>query len=139
MTNNQALGKHILMEAYDCEYDVLDDLRGIQSAMIEAAERTGATVVDVAFRKFEPYGVSGVVIISESHLAIHTWPEFGYAAIDLFTCGDKADPWKAFEYLSNYFKPKKITTMEIRRGSLVTTDNKNYVSIDSIRESVKDE
>ncbi|AFM21343.1 MAG TPA: adenosylmethionine decarboxylase [Acetomicrobium flavidum] len=139
MTNNQALGKHILMEAYDCEYDVLDDLRGIQSAMIEAAERTGATVVDVAFRKFEPYGVSGVVIISESHLAIHTWPEFGYAAIDLFTCGDKADPWKAFEYLSNYFKPKKITTMEIRRGSLVTTDNKNYVSIDSIRESVKGE
>ncbi|NLG95018.1 MAG: adenosylmethionine decarboxylase [Acetomicrobium flavidum] len=127
------------MEAYDCEYDVLDDLRGIQSAMIEAAERTGATVVDVAFRKFEPYGVSGVVIISESHLAIHTWPEFGYAAIDLFTCGDKADPWKAFEYLSNYFKPKKITTMEIRRGSLVTTDNKNYVSIDSIRESVKGE
>jgi len=139
LTNNQALGKHILMEAYDCEYDVLDDLRGIQSAMIEAAERTGATVVDVAFRKFEPYGVSGVVIISESHLAIHTWPEFGYAAIDLFTCGDKADPWKAFEYLSNYFKPKKITTMEIRRGSLVTTDNKNYVSIDSIRESVKGE
>ena len=139
MTNNQALGKHILMEAYDCEYDVLDDLRGIQSAMIEAAERTGATVVDVAFRKFEPYGVSGVVIISESHLAIHTWPEFGYAAIDLFTCGDKADPWKAFEYLSNYFKPKKITTMEIRRGSLVTTENKNYVSIDSIRESVKGE
>ena len=139
MTNNQALGKHILMEAYDCEYDVLDDLRGIQSAMSEAAERTGATVVDVAFRKFEPYGVSGVVIISESHLAIHTWPEFGYAAIDLFTCGDKADPWKAFEYLSNYFKPKKITTMEIRRGSLVTTDNKNYVSIDSIRESVKGE
>jgi len=125
------------MEAYDCEYDVLDDLRGIQGAMIEAAERTGATVVDVAFRKFEPYGVSGVVIISESHLAIHTWPEFGYAAIDLFTCGDKADPWRAFEYLSDYFKPKRITTMEIRRGSLVAADNKNYVSIDSIRETVK--
>jgi len=139
LTNNQALGKHILMEAYDCEYDVLDDLRGIHSAMIEAAERTGATVVDVAFRTFEPYGVSGVVLISESHLAIHTWPEFGYAAIDLFTCGDKADPWKAFEYLSNYFKPKKITILAIRLGSLVTTDNKNYVSIDSIRESVKGE
>lgn len=135
MTNNQALGRHILMEAYDCEYDVLDDMRGIQNAMIKAAERTGATVVDVAFRKFEPYGVSGVVVISESHLAIHTWPEFGYAAIDLFTCGDKADPWRAFEYLSNHFKPKKITTMEIRRGNLIASDNKNCVSIDSAKEA----
>lgn len=139
MTNNQALGRHILMEAYDCGYDILDNMRGIQGAMIEAAERTGATVVDVAFRKFEPYGVSGVVVISESHLAIHTWPEYGYAAIDLFTCGDKADPWKAFEYLLDYFKPKRITTMEIKRGNLITTENKNYIAIDSAGEAIVDE
>ena len=96
-------------------------------------------VVDVAFRKFEPYGVSGVVVISESHLAIHTWPEYGYAAIDLFTCGDKADPWKAFEYLLDYFKPKRITTMEIKRGNLITTENKNYIAIDSAGEAIVDE
>ena len=106
MTNNQALGRHILVEAYDCGYNILDNMRGIQGAMIEAAERTGATVVDVAFRKFEPYGVSGVVVISESHLAIHTWPEYGYAAIDLFTCGDKADPGRPLSIYWIILNPK---------------------------------
>ncbi len=116
MKSNRALGRHILVEAYDCDPRALDDLRGIQQAMVEAAELTGATVVDVAFRKFEPYGVSGVVVISESHLTIHTWPEFGYAALDLFTCGDRANPWKAFDHMAEFLKSKRITTMEVQRG-----------------------
>jgi len=110
------LGMHILVEAYDCEPEKLDNLKGVQSAMVEAAELAGATVLDVAFRQFAPQGVSGVVIISESHLTIHTWPEYGYAAIDLFTCGTKADPWKAFKHITNYLKAQKVTTMEVKRG-----------------------
>ncbi len=106
------------MEAYECNPEVLDNLQFLQEAMVEAATRTGAEVVDVVFRKFQPYGVSGVVVISESHLAIHTWPEYGYAAIDLFTCGDTADPWKAFDYLTEVLESKKVTTLEVQRGQL---------------------
>jgi S-adenosylmethionine decarboxylase proenzyme len=113
-----SLGRHILVEAWGCRDDALDDLPGIRQAMVEAAEAAGATVLDVSFRKFAPQGVSGVVIISESHLTIHTWPEHGYAAIDLFTCGERARPWKAFEVLSDFLGADQITTMEIRRGEI---------------------
>jgi S-adenosylmethionine decarboxylase proenzyme len=90
--------------------------------MKEAAEAAGATVVESAFRKFEPHGVSGVLVISESHLTIHTWPEFGYAAIDLFTCGCNADPWKAFERLSSYLGSSRTTSIEILRGHISGPD-----------------
>lgn len=116
LKKQQSLGKHILVEAYDCDRERLDNLSGLQAAMQTAAEVAGATVVDVAFRKFEPYGISGVVVISESHLTIHTWPEHGYAAIDLFTCGCRAEPWKAFDFLSGFLKASKVTTMEVQRG-----------------------
>lgn len=113
---DKALGRHVLVEAYECNPELLDDIQFLQEAMVEAATRTGAEVVDVVFRKFQPYGVSGVVVISESHLAIHTWPEYGYAAIDLFTCGETADPWKAFSYLTEVLESKKVTTLEVQRG-----------------------
>lgn len=129
---SSSLGTHILVEAYDCEPKKLDNLKGVQSAMVEAAELAGATVLDVAFRQFAPQGVSGVVIISESHLTIHTWPEFGYAAIDLFTCGTKADPWKAFKYITSYLKAKKVTTMELKRGSLPLELSEQRLNIDKI-------
>lgn len=119
MKKGEALGRHILVEAYDCDYYALDNIKGLQQAMITAAEAAGATVVDSAFRKFEPHGVSGVLVISESHLTIHTWPEYGYAAIDLFTCGCNADPWKAFDHLSAYLQSSRTTTIEIQRGHIV--------------------
>ncbi len=118
MSVNKALGRHILAEIYECDVDVLDDIRELQSILTEAAERSGAEVIDSSFRKFDPYGVSGVVIISESHLTIHTWPEYGYAAVDLFTCGDTADPWLGFEYIIRRLKSSHYTTMEVQRGNL---------------------
>ena len=118
MKKSEALGRHILVEAYDCDYYALDNIKELQQAMITAAEAAGATVVDAAFRKFEPHRVSGVLVISESHLTIHTWPEYGYAAIDLFTCGCNADPWKAFDHLSAYLQSSRTTTIEIQRGHI---------------------
>lgn len=114
--NTNSLGRHILVEAWGCRNDSLNDLPGIRRAMINAAEAAGATVLDVSFRRFAPQGVSGVVIISESHLTIHTWPEHGYAAIDLFTCGDSAEPWKAFNVLSAFLGAGQVSAMELRRG-----------------------
>ncbi|MDI9391966.1 MAG: adenosylmethionine decarboxylase [Synergistota bacterium] len=122
MKQNGALGRHILVEAYDCDPSALDDILGLERSMKEAAEAAGATVVESAFRKFEPHGVSGVLVISESHLTIHTWPEFGYAAIDLFTCGCNADPWKAFERLSSYLGTSRTTSIEILRGHISGVD-----------------
>ncbi|MGI6574442.1 MAG: adenosylmethionine decarboxylase, partial [bacterium] len=94
-----ALGRQLILEFYDCASDVLNDLKEVERIMVNAALKAGAEVREVAFHKFSPQGVSGVVIISESHLSIHTWPENGYAAIDVFTCGDRVDPWDAYDYL----------------------------------------
>ena len=114
----KSLGRHILVEFYGCSKKKLNDLRFIQQAMTGAAEYAKATVVDDVFHKFNPHGVSGVVVIAESHLAIHTWPEYGYAAVDLFTCGEEVDPWDCFFYLNREFEAASNTTMELKRGLL---------------------
>ncbi|MBI2914785.1 MAG: S-adenosylmethionine decarboxylase proenzyme [Firmicutes bacterium] len=115
---NNALGRHILCEAYGCDPEVLDDAKGVERIMVEAAVHAGAEVIQAVFHKFSPQGVSGVVVISESHLAIHTWPELGYAAIDVFTCGHKVDPWDACNYLTAKFRSQETKTAEIGRGLL---------------------
>jgi S-adenosylmethionine decarboxylase proenzyme len=85
--------------------------------MCKAALASGATILSSHKHFFSPHGVSSVVIVQESNLTIHTWPEFGYAAADFFTCGDTVNPWKAFEYLKEYLKAKKFNAMELQRGS----------------------
>ncbi len=86
--------------------------------MNEAAEISGATIVQSVFHMFSPHGVSGVVVVAESHLAIHTWPEYGYAAVDYFSCGP-VDSKAAIRYLQEQFGAEKVTTREIERGTLV--------------------
>lgn len=110
------LGRHLLAEFYDCEPNVLNNVSLIEKVMTEAAEVAGATIVQKNFHHFSPYGVSGVVVIAESHLAIHTWPEFGYAAIDLFTCGESVDPTVAYEYLREHLHAKTAFYSELKRG-----------------------
>lgn len=112
-----ALGRHILAEFYGCPPEILNDIRLIERAMVDAALEAGAEVREVAFHKFSPQGVSGVVVISESHLAIHTWPELGYAAVDVFTCGSTVDPWVSCNYLREYFEADRMVAQEILRGT----------------------
>ncbi|MDI3279948.1 MAG: adenosylmethionine decarboxylase [Bacillota bacterium] len=114
MTN--ALGRHILCEIYGCDPEVLNDRKAIERILVDAALVAGAEVREVAFHKFSPQGVSGVVVISESHLAIHTWPELGYAAVDVFTCGERVDPWDACNYITEHFKAQHVTASEVKRG-----------------------
>ena len=116
------LGRHILAEFFECDPNVLNNPKLIEKFMTYAALECGATVVEKCFHMFNPYGVSGVIIISESHLAIHTWPELGYAAVDLFTCGDKCDPKVAYEFLKKCFNSKNASFSQLNRGIL---DNKN--------------
>ncbi len=113
-----ALGRHILVEFTGCNADVLNDVSTIEKSMIEAAQTAGATVISSNFHHFSPWGVSGVVVIQESHLAIHTWPEFQYASVDLFTCGETVDPWVSFEFLKKALKAETYSAIEMNRGSL---------------------
>lgn len=113
-----ALGRHLLVELYACDRGLLNDVGKVEQLMKQAAEAAGATIIQVTFHHFSPHGVSGVVVIQESHLAIHTWPEAGYAAVDLFTCGDGTDPWQAYETLKKGLKAGQSATTEIHRGSL---------------------
>ena len=112
------LGQHVLAEFFECDPNILNNSEKIEKLMIDAALECGATIVQKCFHMFSPHGVSGVVIIAESHLAIHTWPELGYAAVDLFTCGEKCDPKVAYEFLKNKLNSKKAFFTELNRGIL---------------------
>ena len=110
------LGQHVLAEFFECDPNILNNVDMVEKLMMEAALECGATIVQKCFHMFSPYGVSGVVIIAESHLAIHTWPELGYAAVDLFTCGDKCDPKVSYNYLRKKFNSKNASYTELKRG-----------------------
>jgi S-adenosylmethionine decarboxylase proenzyme len=113
-----ALGVHILAEYYNCNRERLNSGATIEKFMKQAVLEAGATIVTTAFHTFNPFGVSGVIVIAESHLSIHTWPEYGYAAVDIFTCGDIVDPWKAFNFLRNKLQSGHFSTMEMKRGQI---------------------
>jgi S-adenosylmethionine decarboxylase len=112
----KALGHQIIAEFYDCDGDLLANVDYVTDAMLEAAKRAKATIVTHTFHHFSPLGVSGAIIIAESHLAIHTWPEYGYAAVDLFTCGDSLHTEQAFHYLREALKSGTFSTMSLERG-----------------------
>src|SRR5690349_11184558 len=121
----EALGRHILVECYNCSPDLMNDVVHIEKSMVEAAETAGATVINSTFHHFSPFGVSGVVVIQESHLAIHTWPEFGYAAVDVFTCGEAVNPWVSYNFLKEAFKAKNHSAVEMMRGQIaIVTEGK---------------
>ena len=114
----RSLGRQIVAEFYACDGSLLNDVEVISGALMAAARRAGATIVSQAFHHFSPHGVSGAVIIAESHLSIHTWPEYGYAAVDLFICGDTVSSEAAFTYLREALRAGHISTMELHRGQV---------------------
>ncbi len=113
-----SLGKHLLVEFYNCDAEILKNVDQVEQLMNQAADACGATIVQSSFHQFEPWGVSGVVVISESHLAIHTWPEYRYASVDLFTCGDTVDPMVAYHHLKNSLSAKAAEIQKINRGNV---------------------
>jgi S-adenosylmethionine decarboxylase len=95
----------------------------VKGALIEAAKRAQATIVDVVFHEFNPFGVSGVVVIAESHLSIHTWPEYRYAAVDIFSCGETLQPEIAANYLVEQFGAARASVVEMQRGLFLSSPN----------------
>lgn len=113
-----ALGTHLLVELRDCNPEILKDLKRVKNALVSAAKEAKATIVDISFHEFNPFGISGMVVIAESHLSIHTWPEYAYAAVDIFTCGDIIKPEVAASFLIRQFESKSPSIVELKRGIL---------------------
>ena len=109
------LSRHVLAEYHDCDREILNDPVRLEPLMRQAAAAAGVTVVGVRFHRFSPQGVSGVLVIEESHLSIHTWPESGYAAADFFTCGD-CHPEKAPQVLGEGLGAGRSEVMVLQRG-----------------------
>lgn len=131
-----ALGNHILVEFMGCDPHIMNDVSSIERDMVGAAQVAKATVINSTFHHFSPYGVSGVVVIQESHLAIHTWPEYGYAAVDLFTCGEM-NAWISFDYLKEKFGAKQYSAIEMKRGATQLLTRTNF-DISTMREKASE-
>ena len=112
----EAFGRHIIAELSGCRLDYLENIDFIRKMIVEAALAAGAEVREVAVHKFSPQGVTGVVVIAESHLSVHTWPEVGYAAVDIYTCGDRTTPERACEYIADQLEARDVFISEIKRG-----------------------
>ena len=110
------LGCHLLLELKDCNSELLNDLSYIRRVMIETAKDVGATIVGESFHQFSPQGVTGILAIAESHISIHTWPEYGYAAADIFSCGTSFRPREAATKLAEARECRKPEFKEIQRG-----------------------
>lgn len=109
-------GTHILLEFWGARH--LDDLQRAEKALTQAVHDCGANLLKVTLHKFTPGGIAGVAVLSESHISIHTWPEFGYAALDIFT-GSKANPHAAIPALRKAFSPRRVQLSEHKRGMMV--------------------
>ena len=112
----KTLGVHLLLDLENCDQKILDDMNIIKQTLIIAAQKSGAHIMGETFHKFTPVGVTGIVSIAESHISIHTWPEFKYAAVDIFSCGEDFDLESCVKVISDNLKCKHITRKTIKRG-----------------------
>ncbi len=120
-----SLGTHLLLELKECNSKALNDLKKVQDILISAAKEVKATIIETSFHKFSPFGISGIVVIAESHISIHTWPEHSYAAIDIFTCGQVLKPEIAARHLIHRFQCKDPSIVEMKRGLFLAPAQKS--------------
>lgn len=109
-------GRHVAVDTWGVDFDLLNSAEFLQNHMVEAAEACGATVLSVQAKQFEPQGATVLVLLSESHLSIHTYPERGFAALDCYTCGETVDPQLAIDYMLAVLKPKTSYAKKLVRG-----------------------
>jgi S-adenosylmethionine decarboxylase len=112
----RALAQHTLLEFYACEPSRLKHSREVKKLLCDAVRQGGGTIVKAVFHNFSPYGVSGVVVITESHVTIHTWPEHAYAAVDIFSCSKKLDHLTIRNHLKEALGSRRVSGKGFRRG-----------------------
>ena len=121
----KSLGKQAIVEFYNCNQEKLNNSDFLEESLNNAARQAQATVVKSVFHKFSPHGVTGVIVIAESHLSIHTWPEYNYAAVDIFTCGEQIENQTALEIIKKALDSKFHSVVELKRGILSVEDLKH--------------
>ncbi|WCK53113.1 adenosylmethionine decarboxylase [Aneurinibacillus sp. Ricciae_BoGa-3] len=109
-------GRHVAIDVWGVDFEKLNNSEFLEHHMVEAAEACGATVLSVQAKQFEPQGATVLVMLSESHISIHTYPEKGFAALDCYTCGDTVDPQVAIDYLVSILEPKEFHAKKLIRG-----------------------
>jgi len=125
-----ALGKHVTIECYDCDEHVINSVGALEEACLKVVRSSGATIIKSFFQPFMPQGISGVIIISESHFSVHTWPEHCYAAADFFTCGSSIDIEKATETLKDVFHtPDVFISADMARGIVNNNGVERHVPV----------
>jgi S-adenosylmethionine decarboxylase len=117
----KAIGRHVILEMWGCQN--LESVDTAERALREMVVALDVHLLDLRVYPFSPVGVTGIAIVSESHLVIHTWPEYGYAAVDIFTCGAVRDPQEAVNVLRRLFTPDRIGVMEINRGQMLDLED----------------
>ena len=113
--SSENIGRHCILELYQCDHEKLNDEAFIRTTITSSAKVAGATLINLVTHSFKPQGVTGLALLAESHISIHTWPEIGYAAIDVFTCGDHTMPEKACKLLFKDFLAKNFSLTNIAR------------------------
>ena len=113
----EGLGSHLLAELFNCNENHISDVKKVEDVLLKAAELCNTTVIKQFFHEFSPYGVSGILVIAESHFTIHTWPEFEYAAVDIFTCGD-IEYKRSIDFIKEEFEAGKCSIFHFTRGIL---------------------
>lgn len=127
------LGTHLLLDLNECDAALLDDVDVVRRALLAAADEAGATVVGEVFHKFSPMGVTGILSIAESHISVHTWPEYAYAAVDIFTCGVAFKPYAAANLIVQALRCDRHCITEIKRGAAIEPRNRLSPPVGSAR------
>ncbi|MCS7115079.1 MAG: adenosylmethionine decarboxylase [Nitrososphaerota archaeon] len=119
------MGIHIIAEFRGVDPAKISKVEDLRAVLDRVVAKSGLHVISSSFHQFEPYGVSAIYLLSESHLSVHTWPEYGYMALDIFTCGDDDSALKAFELMVKEFQPKSVEKRVIRRDVVGEAGSKN--------------
>ncbi|WP_456325474.1 adenosylmethionine decarboxylase [Desulfonauticus submarinus] len=116
---NKICGLHLVLELKGCPFSILDNEEIIKQAIKQASQQSMSTLLSLTSHKFHPMGVTALGLLAESHISIHTWPELGYAAVDVFTCGEFSDPQKACEFLVEFLQAEDYDLITLPRGNKV--------------------
>lgn len=119
---NQITGIHCILELFECPFELLDSEKAIRRAVTQAAEESGSTLLALTSHKFNPQGVTALGLLAESHISIHTWPETGYAAADVFTCGQHCEPRRACRFLTESLQAGRNTLKVLDRGRSIPSN-----------------
>jgi S-adenosylmethionine decarboxylase len=111
-------GDHYLVDLHGCDVKLISDVKPTEKALLSAATRCGSTIIEYHFHQFSPHGVSGVILIAESHISVHTWPEDSFVAVDIFTSGQRMKPEVAINILEDAFSAGRVEVLKVTRGDL---------------------